>query len=92
MELGKYEEASIAYQQILNQNPDDAFILNLHAIALFKLGNIQTAIREFRRVLELEPNFDEALESLKVASKKLEELQKKTPRVPDRSSEKSNKP
>ncbi len=92
MELGKYEEASIAYQQILNQNPDDAFILNLHAIALFKLGNIQTAIREFRRVLELEPNFDEALESLKVASKKLEESQKKTPRVPDSSSEKSNTP
>ena len=69
----RYEEARLQYETLLEMAPENPAIRNKHAIALFKLGENEKAISEFRRVLEIDPTFKDAAENLKVAIGKAKE-------------------
>ena len=63
----RYEDAREQYEVLLELAPDNPALLNKHALALFKLGEREKAISEFRRALEIDPGFSDAAENLKVA-------------------------
>jgi Flp pilus assembly protein TadD len=67
LQAGRFAEARELYEQLLQLNPDNPLLLNKHGLTLFKLGEKEQAAAEFRRVLEIDPNFKEAAENLKVA-------------------------
>ncbi|MFM7035604.1 MAG: tetratricopeptide repeat protein [Planctomycetia bacterium] len=62
-----YSEAREQYESVLQQSPYNPAIRNQYALTLFKLGEREKAIDEFRRVLEIDPTHREAAENLKVA-------------------------
>ena len=67
LQAGRFAEARELYEQLLQLSPDNPMLLNKHGLTLFKLGDKEQAAAEFRRVLEIDPNFAEAAENLKVA-------------------------
>lgn len=66
---GRYPEAVQAYGRLVELDPNNPTYLNNFGVVLFKTGNRQEAIRQFRHALELKPDFKQARDGLAVASK-----------------------
>jgi tetratricopeptide (TPR) repeat protein len=66
---GRYPEAAQAYGKLVELDPNNPTYLNNFGVVLFKTGNRQEAIRQFRRALELKPDFQQARDGLAIASK-----------------------
>lgn len=55
--LRRYEDAVKQYDQALRCNPEDAYLLNLRAYALFKAGRIEAAVEGQKRSIQADPNY-----------------------------------
>ncbi|MFM8634841.1 MAG: tetratricopeptide repeat protein, partial [Planctomycetia bacterium] len=66
-QAGRYAEARTVYEELIELLPSNPLVLSNYGIVLFKLGEKEKAIAQFKRALELDPNLFEARESLKVA-------------------------
>jgi tetratricopeptide (TPR) repeat protein len=78
---GHPEEAVALYDEALAADPDNAYIQNLRAYSLFRLGNVEAAIEGQRRSLAADPNyawgyFDLARFLYAASPPRLEEAQK----------------
>ncbi|MFM8634771.1 MAG: tetratricopeptide repeat protein [Planctomycetia bacterium] len=62
-----YAEAREHYENALPKSPGNLTYRNQYALTLFKLGEREKAIEEFRRVLEIDPSYTEAAENLRLA-------------------------
>ncbi|MCB9973340.1 MAG: tetratricopeptide repeat protein [Rhodospirillales bacterium] len=58
--LGRYDSALDFYEQLYKKNPRDARILMGKAIALQNLGHVQTAIKAYEELLNVQPDNLEA--------------------------------
>ena len=61
---GRFEQAEILFQQILDTDPDHIDALHLMGVIAHQLGNIEAAQTHIAKALALRPNFAEALGSL----------------------------
>jgi len=60
-ELGKYEEAIIYWDKVLETHPEDTDALYNKAVELYNLGRNEEAIIYYDKVLEINPNYTAAL-------------------------------
>lgn len=54
---GRLDEAVALYDEALNSDPDNAYLLNLRAYALFHLGRLDEAIEGQRRSVAVDPGY-----------------------------------
>lgn len=73
----RYAEARDMYASLLTVDPNNIVIRNNYALALFKSGAKEKAAEEFRRVLELNPDFKAAQQGLEIVLKDLQGAEKK---------------
>jgi predicted O-linked N-acetylglucosamine transferase (SPINDLY family) len=59
--IGKLEEAEVKIVELLIYNPNDIFLLNLHAVVNYKKGFLDKSIEQFKKILEINPASYEAL-------------------------------
>jgi tetratricopeptide (TPR) repeat protein len=75
--VGRFAEARDAYAQLVAIDPGNIVVRNSYALALFKSGEKEQAAAEFRRVLELQPDFKAAQQGLEIVLKDLEPAKEK---------------
>jgi tetratricopeptide (TPR) repeat protein len=63
-QIGRYQEAYTLYTQYLETQPDDAEILYARALTAEKLDRLDDAERDFRRVLQQDPDNTRTLNAL----------------------------
>lgn len=63
----RFDEAAEVYEDLLEQEPDNAALLTNLGVALFKTGRKREAIARFRRALAIDPDLKDARESLEYA-------------------------
>ena len=63
-QLGRHQEAVVAYERALEIEPDYGYAHNNLANALGKVGKHEEAIRHFQQALELDPGYAEAHHNL----------------------------
>lgn len=68
----RYAEARDMYASLLTVDPNNIVIRNNYALALFKSGAKEKAAEEFRRVLQLKPDFKAAQQGLEIVLKDLQ--------------------
>jgi protein O-mannosyl-transferase len=73
----RYAEARDMYASLVTVDPNNILIRNNYAFALFKSGAKEKAAEEFRRMLELNPDFKAAQQGLEVVLKDLQGAEKK---------------
>jgi Flp pilus assembly protein TadD len=73
----RYAEARDMYASLLTVDPNNIVIRNNYALALFKSGAKEKAAEEFRRVLQLKPDFKAAQQGLEIVLKDLQGAEKK---------------
>lgn len=54
---GRFEDAVSLYDEALKSDPENAYLQNLRAYALFRLGKVDTAIEGQRLSLAVDPNY-----------------------------------
>lgn len=64
LEAGNHQKAYDIYEKALTEMPDSTNLLYAHAIAAEKLNRLDTAERDLRNVLKLDPNNVQALNAL----------------------------
>lgn len=63
-EQGRYEESYRVYDEALGEHPDDGDLLYGRALAADRMGDVQQALADLRRLLELRPEDPQALNAL----------------------------
>ena len=69
----RFADARDMYATLLTVDPDNVVIRTNYALALFKTGDKEKAAAEFRRVLELRPDFKGAQQGLELVLTSLQE-------------------
>jgi tetratricopeptide (TPR) repeat protein len=64
---------------LLSVEPSNLVYRNNYALALFKTGQKEKAVQEFRQVLQLNPNFKAAQQGLEVVLQDLQQAEKSSP-------------
>ena len=67
---GRFGEAFQEYRFLLDHQPDNADFLCDASVCIYKLGDVDEAVKYFRRALEINPNLQNARSSLEIAEKK----------------------
>ena len=67
---GRYNEAEVLYQSIIDEQPDATVYYNL-GNAYFKQGELAQAILSYERALRLKPNYKDAQYNLKFAQSRI---------------------
>jgi lipopolysaccharide biosynthesis regulator YciM len=63
-ELGEYGEITGIYESLLSQNPKNVFALFYLARINEKMGHTETAVDQYRQILDIDPGFSSARLSL----------------------------
>jgi Flp pilus assembly protein TadD len=66
-QTGRFAEAGNEYQFLLEKEPNNTVLINNYAVTLYRQGNKDEAVRQFRRALEINPTLKDAREGLAVA-------------------------
>lgn len=69
------DQAVALANQVLTENPKSAPARNLLGLALYKSGDAEGAVEQYRRAVELDPKYAEAFFNMGTAYERLERLQ-----------------
>jgi len=64
---GRFAEAEKKYKELLDKEPGNPALINNYGVTLYKQGENEKAIEQFKKALEIAPNLKDARESLAVA-------------------------
>jgi len=72
--LERYEDATNAFQNAVLYNPEDAIAYNNLGVVRFKTGHFEDAVEDFRRSVEISPQYEEAKGNLEMALSRVDPL------------------
>ena len=75
LQEGRVEEALPLLQRSVAEHPESEKAHNYYGLALAKMSALQTAIAEFRKALDINPNYPEAQYNLATALNRIGDLQ-----------------
>jgi tetratricopeptide (TPR) repeat protein len=73
--LEKYSEASVIVTDLLQKHPDNIFFMHRLSVINRKAGNYTEALRNIRKLLDIDPNVTDAVNELVLVYKQMGQLQ-----------------